>query len=243
MSVRATLIRVGGVLLLTMATGAARATGVALSNPSFEAPPTAFALPEIDDWDEADLPGDEGGQVTGVFNNASGSPPITNVDGQQLAFIFALADMGIAISQVSVDAYQPGATYTASAWLGKSSDSVFGSQPPDDAGLQIRLFYQPVDDLVSRALDDAFLVASTTVFAGSLSTLSLSPWGLSSGQVLPGDAWANHPIGIAFAPVGASGGPNPATFNLDRVMIVPEPASVALFILGAAAMLRRRRCC
>ncbi len=227
----------------TVATGAW--ANVSLLNASFEDPfvdPTAFATPEIPDWEETALPSSGGDQLNGIFTNLTGINTISNVDGGQAAFLAAVpASDNIAIWQVSTDTFQPGVTYNASALLGKTSDTQFSSPPPDNASLQMRLFYQPAGD-PSRSLDDAFLVDSATITAGTLESLMLKSAQVSSGQVQAADFWAGHAIGIAFVSTNGNAF-DPAdrqSFTIDRVVITPEPTSLALVALGGVALLRRR---
>jgi len=219
----------------------ATAHAIQLDNPSFEGPLVdgAPALPFIDAWTEFDLPIPNGDQVTGVFPNPAAPDSIANVDQNQVAFMSALGGLGIGIAQSSVDTFVIGRTYDVAVWLGKSGETAFGTSPPDDAEITVRLFYGDV----SNALNPAFEIASTSVLAGDLSSESLMLTSFSSNLVTAGDAWAGQPIGIAFLPTAGDNDTTPNTFNIDNVSIteIPEPASVALLGLGILAIGRRRR--
>ncbi len=93
-----TCAALGGLFLASLA---ASATPVSLSNPSFELPATGFVDTRVDGWAKTPAPvwfdpvlagGASWDQVSGVFAN----PPVgqatrkTNIDGNQALYLFAL---------------------------------------------------------------------------------------------------------------------------------------------------------
>jgi hypothetical protein len=110
--------------------GVGDGTGIAIENPSFEKPATAFFDTAVEGWVKE---GDPSG--TGVFFNAPddavfrGSRFVTNADGNQLAAIAARRPEPptppAALYQLLTNTFHPGLTYELSLSLGLSS-----IQPP-----------------------------------------------------------------------------------------------------------------
>jgi hypothetical protein len=217
------------VLTVAIATPAF-AADVTVLNPSFELPvvdqdPEALpASPFIDNWTQT-------GQIgnSGVFyNTPQGSPDhIDNMLGIQAAFMSSLN--GIAISQLLSSNYEVGSAYDFTVGI-----AISNSLPPSATDpLNIVFYYMdngsPVD------------LATTPLTRGTLTSTHFVDHSVSLPQVTASDDWANQQIGIAIRSAGLPGG----FWDLDNVRVtatpIPEPASLAVVSIGAAALLTRRR--
>jgi len=237
-------------LLTAVVGGAARAGAIPVPNGSFESPSVPLqdiARPGADNWVTT------GGNNTGIFpnlpmdENFGGviAKRITNADGSQLAYIAAIydptgtTDNGTPIVnefyQQLPAVYQPGQSYTLSVGVTTSS-----AQPPD-AGAKLRL------ELYYPANGGQQSVASTLVTSdeASVENQLLKYYTVQTPVVAAGAAYATQPIGILLSTT--DNGPTiGGTFDMDNVTLasIPEPASAALFALGALVVgIRRRRIC
>src|SRR5690606_25683319 len=173
---------------------------------------------------------------TGVFYNAPFTQEgvneafIANAHGDQLAYMFANHSLSPAVgSRQLLDAtYTSGLTYQLTAGLGKSF-----YLPPDlydpNSTMAIRLLYED-------GLGDWQVAAETSVLASDLSSVLLTDTDVLWEATELADGAR---IGIEFVPLHGVGG----VWTLDnvRLSVIPEPATGAMLLLGACAIVRRRR--
>ena len=76
-----------------------QASTITIPNASFESPPTAYANPFINSWQQVPQPdlNDQTTFLTGVFSNQPPADPfhIDNCDGSQAMFLFAVPQAAI----------------------------------------------------------------------------------------------------------------------------------------------------
>jgi len=125
-----------------------RASTIPIPNYSFESPPTDFAYPAIDSWQQVPV---FTNQTTGVFsNNPSGPDHLDNCDGIQAAFLFAAPGVGFFQDYNSVDyahtnplhdfnvVFETGRSYDLTVGLARSA----AFPPNNGATLQAALYYR-----------------------------------------------------------------------------------------------------
>src|SRR5258706_9685991 len=97
-----TLSLVAGIIVLAGWPQAIQAGTIAVPNGSFELPPSAYADPMIDYWEQTPP---YTFQATGVFSNQAPSDPtfIHNIDGVQAAFLANAPTVEISLDYTSVD--------------------------------------------------------------------------------------------------------------------------------------------
>lgn len=227
------------VLLACMA-GPSFATPIPVPNFSFETPDIVFAQ-SFDFNPPATSPGPWGftqssPQQIGAFDNtAFGSDDyVDNAIGAQMAFMFVGPQITLFQDLTGPDGvFQAGQTYAFTIGAGGSSSL------PDDAQLQLRLFYR--DNLANKV---------TVAITSFLFDPNLDPgyinhlydYSVVSLSVQASDPWAGKNIGIEIATPGT---PAFAYWDLDnaRLQVVPEPSP--LFFIGAGlgglALKRHRR--
>jgi hypothetical protein len=220
----------------------AQAQAIPVPNGSFESPavpPGWPATTQVDAWNKFPQPdgvtppgGMEWDQLTGSFPNLDPSSPsyITNADGDQVGYLFALG--GVGLYQELDDVYQAGLSYHLA--VGLRGGGFIG----EGDTLELSLYYRDNQDVV--------VPIATSAVAYNLadfppSTLLIDRM-VHLPEVGPDDAWAGRNIGIQFL---ATSGAGNGYWDLDNVRLtaVPEPGSVGLLVLGAATMFlwRRRR--
>ena len=128
------------------------------------------------------------------------------------------------VGQLTGEVYQPNLIYTFRGWANGGGDFV-GTVP-------FQLGYAATDDDLSSFVE----LATTTYDVGE-------PWADLAGVTYATGA-AGPEIGrqliVRFGD-GAAGGASDIWFDNLSASVVPEPASMVLAILGATALLRRRR--
>lgn len=218
-------------LLAGLCAGAlgAQAASPTVLNPSFESPgvPDGFpAITIIDSWQKTPDPGFPPGQwdqLSGLFENAPVGDPrhIENADGNQVAFLFAVA--GVGISQQLGDTFAAGVSYELSLGLRGG-----GALTPGTT-FQIGLFYM---DGVTPVTLASTVVTATAEFT---TTTQLFEVTATTAPVQPGDAAVGKPIGVQLLAASNNGAAGIAYWEADKVAVtaVPEPETYALFFGGA----------
>jgi hypothetical protein len=97
--------------------GALGAATIPIPNASFESPPTTFAAPFVDSWQQIPQPDltNSATLITGVFSNVP--PPIDNCDGGQALFLFALPQTAVFQDYDSTDYANPTPTDAMSDFI------------------------------------------------------------------------------------------------------------------------------
>lgn len=218
----------------------ARAAMIPVPNFSFESPSlrdygNPIALP----YDFAPILPWQATQTTsfqiGVFPNQPITAPdyIDNVEGQQVAFMFAGA--GISLFQ---DLSTPDATFEIGKAYRLTIAAGGNDGLPDDAHIQLRLYYRDAGNKVTVAV-------ASFLFDPKLDPYPINhlfDYTVETPLVQVGDAWAGKAIGIEIATPSGPGGSG-AYWDVDNVRLasVPEPSGAALLIFGATMLGRRRR--
>lgn len=228
-----------GAALLALAVSAS-AQSFIVPNGSFEspvAPAIPGARPDIDVWVQTPpqfpIDATSWDNSSGIFLNAAAPHPrhITNADGSQVAYFFALP--GLEITQQLTGTFTPGLSYQLNVGLRGSTDMTAGTT------FAIGLFYMDGAtrvDLVSTP------VTATAAYATATSLFDISA---TLPAVLAGDDWAGQNIGIFLSATSFNGNANLAYWEADNVQLtaVPEPeayAAIAGAGLVAVALWRRR---
>lgn len=224
----------GGLFLASLA---ASATPVSLSNPSFELPATGFVDTRVDGWSKTPAPvwfdpvlagGASWDQVSGVFAN----PPVgqatrkANIDGNQALYLFALPTAGL--TQTLSATYEAGVSYTLT--LGVTGG---GGNLPEGSTFLLGFYY--VDGASAVPLGATTVTHSLATFP---TTTSFVDFSATVPTVGAGDAWAGKPIGLQLI---ATSGTGVGYWDLDNVRleatVVPEPGTWALLGTGAGLLL------
>lgn len=217
-----------------------------LVNPSFETPriPTGFpASTVVDGWQKAPPPpagfgisAEQWDQMAGTFPNPPAGQPrhLTNADGTQVAFLFAVP--GVSLSQQTPYPFIAGNSYNLQVGLRGGGALTPGTQ------FQLSLYYD--NGPLNRVR-----VASTAVSATDALTSSstLQTYSVSLDPATSAQPWIGRNLGVEVMALSPNGGQGIAYWELDKVQLtsVPEPGTGALLATGAAvaglAWGRRRR--
>jgi len=230
--------------LLTAVLSPLSAQSLPVGNASFESPsvPPGFpALPNVDGWQKPPPPppgfgisADDWNNLGGIFPNAPAGDArhITNLDGNQVAFVFPLPGFGL--SQETSSTFAAGRSYSLQVALRGGGALTPGTQ------FRIGLYYLDGANRVTVGSTD---IAATDAF---VTTSQLLDFSASVPLVQSADAWAGRSIGIELSALSQNGAPGIAYWELDNVRLsaVPEPGTLAMTLLGAlglgAAVWRRR---
>ena len=198
-------------LLCAMSAFALFGANVSVPNGSFESPDTTYATNRIDSWQEYPQPPwyDEGAfggpwdLATGVFSNApnANNEIISNMDGEQAAFLFVLPQVGIFQDYNSFDwahtepthefnaTFQPGNVYQLTVGLIGG-----GGNMREGASIGLALYYR---DASSNMV---FVAMTNVVYSPALfpSTTHFVDFTVATMIVKTSDTYANKHIGVAI---------------------------------------------
>jgi len=192
--------------MLTIISGAVRAATIAIPNYSFESPPTTYAIPFVDSWQQMPQPdtNNEATLVTGVFSNTPPGDPfhIDNCDGNQALFLFAVPQTAVFQDYDSTDYANPTPTHAFNATfdVGKSytlTVAVLGGTNlaiPMQEGttLELLLYYRD-------AASNIVTVAATSITNGGTlfpTATHFVDFAVQVPTVKASDLWAGQHIGI-----------------------------------------------
>lgn len=210
----------------------AHGQSIPVPNGSFENPTTGFVTTIINNWTKTSQPGffDPAAagftwdQTTGLFvNTTSPSNEITNLDGNQAAFVIGIPTAGF--YQELGTAYTVGQQYLMS--FGTISEA-----PAGDTINLIAYYRDSGNNIVPIAINTV-----TSLGSGVPNITQLQYSSLAIPTVTAADPWAGKPIGIEVIVGQGTGG----DWDVDNVTVVPEPAATGLFGFGALGLLARRR--
>lgn len=231
-----------GLVTLTLPAGA-----LEVANPSFELPAGPFSptgvSTAIDVWQQSPQPdwfdpnsfGVSWDSLSGIFPNAPVGDPrhITNADGGQVAYFFAVPQ--VAISQVLTSTFNADVAYTLTVGLRGGGALTAGST------FLVGLFYLDGATPVTVAATPVTATADYAT-ATALNEITVNVPALSAG-----DAAVGKNIGIQLAVTSPNGVSGIAYWEADNVRLaaVPEPEDYAVVagagLLGCALWRRCRR--
>lgn len=226
-------LRVGHLLLGALATLSMPAVDLPIPNGSFELPKTDYVNTRITSWQETDPPPDypSGGgfswdQLSGVFHNtpAGASDHLTNLDGQQALYLFAIPGVGILQDATTRDwddpepshafsvPFEPGSRYTLTVGLMGGSGNMLPGVP-----LEISLYHRGADGTIlpvaTRRVEHA-----PEVFTDRNHFVDFS---VSTDPVLPSDPWSGKPMGVRILSV-VSDSQRGGYWDIDHVRLSRE---------------------
>ena len=211
------------------------AASVSIPNHSFEIPRSNFVSILIDSWQKTPKPDwyVEGGgftwdQLTGAFNNpaTNSSGHITNCDGHQAIWLFAVPEVGLFQDHNSMDFEDPEPTHAFDARfeVGKSYHLTVGvigtgGGMQQGATLELSLYYR--DSASNRvAVAATTLTNLVTIFSNNTYLVDCR---VNVPTVRSNDAWAGQNIGmllLSTVTTNLQGG----YWDLDNVRLVEGPA-------------------
>ena len=183
-----------------------QASTITIPNASFESPPTAYANPFINSWQQVPQPdlNDQTTLLTGVFSNQPPADPfhIDNCDGSQAMFLFAVPQAAILQDYDSTDWMNPTPTHAfdAAFEVGKSYRATVGVlggtnlaiPMQEGTTLELSLYYR---DNASNLVN----VAATSITnSGDLfpTATHFVDFQVEVPTVQASDAWAGRHIGV-----------------------------------------------
>ena len=191
---------------LAAGSGMLRAATITIPNGSFESPPTTYANPFIDSWQQVPQPdlGDPNTLVTGVFSN---QPPsdfyhIDNCDGNQAIFLFATPQTAIFQDYDSTDYANPTPTHAFSATfevdkaytltVGVLGGTNLAYPMKEGTTLELSLYYRD-------SLSNQVTVAATSITNSGVlfpTPTHLVDFEVQVPAVKASDPWAGRHIGL-----------------------------------------------
>ena len=206
-------LRVGCILLGVLAALPLPAVDLPIPNGSFELPKTDYVNTRITSWQETEQAPDypSGGgfswdQLSGVFHNtpAGASDHLSNLDGQQALYLFAIPGAGILQDATTRDwddpepshafsvPFEPGSRYTLTVGLMGGSGNMLPGVP-----LEISLYHRGTDGTIlpvaTRRVEHA-----PEVFTDRNHFVDFS---VSTDPVLPTDPWSGKLMGVRILSV------------------------------------------
>jgi len=194
--------------LATAWAGALRAGPVTVLNASFESPVTTFVNTHVDSWQKAPKPDwyiESGGytwdQLAGVFLNtpAGSADHITNCDGSQALYMFAVPQVCLFQDYTSTDWSNPVPTHAFNATF--EPDTAYqltvgviggGGNMTPGASLELSLYYR--DAASNQVVVGATSITNTPgVFSNNITLLDFE---VTVPTVQATDPWAGQHIGM-----------------------------------------------
>jgi hypothetical protein len=203
-------------------TAAVTADTITVPNASFESPPTTFATPLVDSWQQTPTPdlGNPNTLLTGVFSNVP--PPIENCDGGQAVFLFAYPYVGLAQDYDTTDWANPTPTHAFDATfeVGKAYSLTVGvigggGGMAEGATLDVSLYYR-------NALGYAVPVAATNVpytAAAFPDNVHFVDFQTYLPTVKASDPWAGKHIGVQLVSIVSLSYTNGGYWDVDNVRL------------------------
>jgi hypothetical protein len=235
------------VATLGLLTAALPAVALDVPNHSFELPAGPFSptgvSTSIEAWQKSPPPGwfdpnsfgVSWNSLSGIFPNAPSGDPrhITNADGGQVAYFFAVPQ--VAISQLLASTFSADVAYTLTVGLRGGGALTAGSS------FMVGLFHLDGANPVTLATTPVTATADYAT-ATAFTDITVDVPALSAG-----DAAVGKNIGIQLVVTSQNGAPGIAYWEADNVRLaaVPEPEEYALIagaaLLGGALWHRCRR--
>ena len=226
--------RIAVLLALTWWAGSSPAATINVPNHSFESPATSFVSILIDSWEKTPKPEsyDESGgflwtQLTGAFTNdlRNASAYISNCDGNQAIWLFAVPEVGLFQDHNSMDLDDPSPSHAFDAKfeVGKSyhlSVGVIGTGGGMQQGATLELSLYYGDGPTNRVTVAATTVTNlSSVFSNNTQFVDCT---VNVPTVRSNDAWAGQNIGIMLlstVSTNLQGG----YWDLDNIRLLEGP--------------------
>jgi len=226
-----------GLAALAAGTVLLQAGTIPIPNASFESPPSTYATPFVDFWQQTPPPdlGNPETLQTGVFSNQPPTDPfhIDNCDGSQALFLFATPQASIFQDYDSTDYANPQPTHAFDAKyeVGKSYALIVGViggtnlaiPMQEGTTLELSLYYRDNDG-------NRHTAASTTI-TNSGSVFSNATHFVDCLLYLPAvqatDPWADRHIGVQLLSTTFDLGLIGGYWDLDNIRLTTTPSLLA----------------
>ncbi len=195
-------------LVLAVCTGTLRAGSIVVPNGSFESPPTSFAWPYVDAWQQT--PGPEN-QQSGVFLNTPPGDPshIDNCDGSQAAFLLVATNQDALLQDYDSTNYAsstPTHAFDAKYEVGKSYTLTVGligggGNMVSGAAIELSLYYRDAQGNLTN------VVATNITYTPDLfpSHTHFVDFQARVPTVSASDSWAGRHVGVQLLSVVSPG--------------------------------------
>jgi hypothetical protein len=218
------------IVALATWTAALQAETIYIPNASFESPPTTFATPLVDSWQQTPQVNllDQSTFQTGVFSNVP--PPIDNCDGGQAAFLFANPQVALCQDYSSTDWANPTPTHAFNVRfeVGKSYTLTVGvigggGGMIEGATLELSLYFRDtLSNMVQVAATN--IVYTPALFPSTTHFIDFQVW---VPTVKASDPWAGQNIGVQLLSSILDTNLAAGYWDLDNVRLAAGPALLA----------------